>query len=68
MVPSGRKRAGKSGKTSMEDQIIRAYDFEKDDKKILSGSEEEVTEGTVCPLLWDSVHVLQFVCFEPATF
>nr|XP_044601581.1 synaptonemal complex protein 3 isoform X3 [Equus asinus] len=45
MVPSGRKRAGKSGKTSVEDQIIRAYDFEKDDKKILSGSEEEVTEG-----------------------
>ncbi|XP_004418081.1 PREDICTED: synaptonemal complex protein 3 [Ceratotherium simum simum] len=45
MVPSGRKRGGKSGKTSMEDQVIRAYDFEKEDKKILSGSEEEVTEG-----------------------
>ncbi|XP_058424544.1 synaptonemal complex protein 3 isoform X2 [Diceros bicornis minor] len=45
MVPSGRKRGGKSGKTSMEDQVIRAYDFEKEDKKILSRSEEEVTEG-----------------------
>ena len=47
MVPSGRKRTGKSGKTSMEDQVIRGYDFEKADKKHLSGSEEDVTEGTV---------------------
>ncbi|XP_039108439.1 synaptonemal complex protein 3 isoform X2 [Hyaena hyaena] len=45
MVPSGRKHRGKSGKTSVEDQIIRAYDFEKEDKKDLSGSEEDVTEG-----------------------
>ncbi|KAF0883767.1 SYCP3 protein, partial [Crocuta crocuta] len=45
MVPSGRKHRGKSGKTSVEDQIIRAYDFEKEDKKDMSGSEEDVTEG-----------------------
>ncbi|XP_039106172.1 synaptonemal complex protein 3-like [Hyaena hyaena] len=45
MVPSGRKYRGKSGKTSVEDQIIRAYDFEKEDKKDMSGSEEDVTEG-----------------------
>ncbi|XP_034500190.1 synaptonemal complex protein 3 isoform X2 [Ailuropoda melanoleuca] len=45
MVPSGRKRTGKSGKTSVEDQVIRAYGFEKEDKKGLSGSEEDVTEG-----------------------
>uniref|UniRef100_A0A8C7BYV5 Uncharacterized protein n=1 Tax=Neovison vison TaxID=452646 RepID=A0A8C7BYV5_NEOVI len=45
MVPSGRKHTGKSGKTSMEDQVVRAYDFEKEDKKDLSGSEEDVTEG-----------------------
>ncbi|KAM9071739.1 synaptonemal complex protein 3 [Megaptera novaeangliae] len=45
MVPSGRKHTGKSGKTSMEDQVIRGYDFEKADKKHLSGSEEDVTEG-----------------------
>ncbi|XP_027449562.1 synaptonemal complex protein 3 isoform X2 [Zalophus californianus] len=45
MVPSGRKHTGKSGKTSMEDQVTRAYDFEKEDKKDLSGSEEDVTEG-----------------------
>ncbi|XP_032700189.1 synaptonemal complex protein 3 [Lontra canadensis] len=45
MVPSGRKHAGKSGKTSMEDQVVRAFDFEKEDKKDLSGSEEDVTEG-----------------------
>uniref|UniRef100_A0A452UZ49 Synaptonemal complex protein 3 n=1 Tax=Ursus maritimus TaxID=29073 RepID=A0A452UZ49_URSMA len=45
MVPSGRKHTGKSGKTSLEEQVIRAYDFEKEDKKGLSGSEEDVTEG-----------------------
>ncbi|XP_006914612.1 synaptonemal complex protein 3 [Pteropus alecto] len=44
MVPSGRKHTGKSGRTSMEDQVIRAYDFEKEDKKDLSFSEEDVTE------------------------
>ncbi|KAJ8791568.1 hypothetical protein J1605_020290 [Eschrichtius robustus] len=47
MVPSGRKHTGKSGKTSMEDQVIRGYDFEKADKKRLSGSEEDVTEGKI---------------------
>ncbi|XP_045867430.1 synaptonemal complex protein 3 isoform X2 [Meles meles] len=47
MVPSGRKHTGKSGKTSMEDQVVRAYDFEKEDKKDLSGSEEDVTEGKI---------------------
>ncbi|KAM8935140.1 synaptonemal complex protein 3 isoform 1-T2 [Lycaon pictus] len=45
MVPSGRKHTGKSGKTSMEDQVIRAYEFEKEDKKDLRGSEEDVPEG-----------------------
>nr|XP_055192548.1 synaptonemal complex protein 3 isoform X2 [Nyctereutes procyonoides] len=45
MVPSGRKHTGKSGKTSMEDQVIRAYEFEKEVKKDLSVSEEDVPEG-----------------------
>ncbi|XP_057598134.1 synaptonemal complex protein 3 [Hippopotamus amphibius kiboko] len=45
MVPSGRKHAGKSVKTSMENQIIKACDSEKEDKKDLSGSEEDVIEG-----------------------
>eukprot|EP00071_Canis_lupus_P025569 XP_022259126.1 synaptonemal complex protein 3 isoform X1 [Canis lupus familiaris] len=45
MVPSGRKHTGKSGKKSMEDQVIRAYEFEKEDKKDLRGSEEDVLEG-----------------------
>ncbi|XP_069345814.1 synaptonemal complex protein 3 [Eulemur rufifrons] len=45
MVPSGRKHSGKSGKSSTEDQVIKGYDFEKEDKKDLSGSEEAVTEG-----------------------
>ncbi|XP_029061970.1 LOW QUALITY PROTEIN: synaptonemal complex protein 3 [Monodon monoceros] len=44
MVPSGRKHTGKSGKTFMEDQVIRACDFEKADKKHLIGS-EDVIEG-----------------------
>lgn len=47
MVPSGRKHTGKSGKPSMEDQVIRPYDFEKEEKKDLSGSEEDVIEGTI---------------------
>lgn len=46
MVPSGRKHTGKSGKKSVEDQVVRAYDFDKEDKKDLSGSEEDVIEGT----------------------
>ncbi|XP_008577909.1 PREDICTED: synaptonemal complex protein 3 [Galeopterus variegatus] len=45
MVPSGRKHSVKSGKASMEDQDVRPYNFEKEDKKNLSGSEEDVTEG-----------------------
>ncbi|XP_045409078.1 synaptonemal complex protein 3 isoform X2 [Lemur catta] len=47
MVPSGRKHSGKSGKSSTEDQVIKGYDFEKEDKKDLSGSEEAVTEGKI---------------------
>ncbi|TKC38183.1 hypothetical protein EI555_014744 [Monodon monoceros] len=42
MVPSGRKHTGKSGKTFMEDQVIRACDFEKADKKHLIGSEDVI--------------------------
>ncbi|XP_012505722.1 PREDICTED: synaptonemal complex protein 3 [Propithecus coquereli] len=45
MVPSGRKHFGKSGKSSAEDQVLKGYDFEKEDKKDLSGSEEDVTKG-----------------------
>lgn len=59
MVPSGRKHTGKSGRTSMEDQVIRAYDFENEDKKDLSVSEEDVTEGTVYLILLGTDYVLQ---------
>uniref|UniRef100_A0A0D9SBJ0 XLR/SYCP3/FAM9 domain-containing protein n=1 Tax=Chlorocebus sabaeus TaxID=60711 RepID=A0A0D9SBJ0_CHLSB len=45
MVSSGKKYSRKSGKLSMEDQFTRAYDFETEDKKDLSGSEEDVIEG-----------------------
>lgn len=51
----------------MEDQVAKAYDFEKEDKKDLSGSEEEATEGTIYLMLLGSDHVLQFVCFERTT-
>lgn len=47
MVPSGRKYSGKSAKPSVGDQAIRAYEFEQEDKKDLSGSEEDAVEGTV---------------------
>lgn len=57
MVPSGRKHTRKSGKTSMEDQVMRAYDSEKEDKKGLCGS-EGVTDGTVYLILLGSDHVL----------
>ncbi|XP_054941239.1 synaptonemal complex protein 3 isoform X2 [Physeter macrocephalus] len=50
MVPSGRKHTGKSGKISMEDQVLKGYDFEKADKKDLSGSEEDVIEGKTAVL------------------
>ncbi|XP_043821885.1 synaptonemal complex protein 3 [Dromiciops gliroides] len=45
MAPSGRKHTGKSGKPAVEAQGSRAYDFDKDDKKDLSGSEEDAREG-----------------------
>lgn len=67
MVPSGRKHTGKSGKKSMEDQVIRAYEFEKEDKKDLRGSEEDVPEGTQC-LRWSgSDHVLAVICLRRTT-
>lgn len=44
MVPSGRKHSGKLAKPSVGDQAIRAYEFEQEDKKDLSGSEEDAIE------------------------
>lgn len=41
----------------MEDQVMRAYDSEKEDKKGLCGS-EDVTDGTVYLILLGSDHVL----------
>lgn len=61
MAPSGRKHTRKSGRTSMEDQVIRAYDFEKEDKKDLSVSEEDVIEGTVYLILLGTDYVLQLI-------
>lgn len=62
MVPSGRKHSGKLAKPSVGDQAIRAYEFEQEDKKDLSGSEEDAIEGTVNLTFTD--HVLHFHVFH----
>uniref|UniRef100_H0XTM0 Synaptonemal complex protein 3 n=1 Tax=Otolemur garnettii TaxID=30611 RepID=H0XTM0_OTOGA len=41
----GKKRSGKSGKSPVEDQVVRAYAAEEEDRKELSGSEEGVNTG-----------------------
>ncbi|NXM69605.1 SYCP3 protein, partial [Serilophus lunatus] len=50
MAPSGRRHGGKAGKAAQEDQPIPAYDFE-DDRKELSGSEEDIREGACMTFL-----------------
>ncbi|NWU14028.1 SYCP3 protein, partial [Cephalopterus ornatus] len=48
MAPSGRKHGGKAGKAAPEEQTLPAYDFEED-RKELSGSEEDIREGAYMP-------------------
>ncbi|NWU78616.1 SYCP3 protein, partial [Onychorhynchus coronatus] len=48
MAPSGRKHGGKAGKPAPEEQTLPAYDFEED-RKELSGSEEDIREGVHMP-------------------
>ncbi|NXC09332.1 SYCP3 protein, partial [Orthonyx spaldingii] len=50
MAPLGRKHGGKAGKPAQEDQTIPAYDFEEE-KKELSGSEEDIREGAFMTFL-----------------
>ncbi|NWT25543.1 SYCP3 protein, partial [Pheucticus melanocephalus] len=50
MAPSGRKHGGKAGKPAQEDQTIPAFDFEEE-RKELSGSEEEIREGAFMKFL-----------------
>ncbi|NWW05607.1 SYCP3 protein, partial [Oreocharis arfaki] len=50
MAPSGRKHGGKAGKPAQEDQTIPAYDFEEE-RKELSGSEEDLREGAYMTFL-----------------
>uniref|UniRef100_A0A8D0GSW8 XLR/SYCP3/FAM9 domain-containing protein n=1 Tax=Sphenodon punctatus TaxID=8508 RepID=A0A8D0GSW8_SPHPU len=45
MAPPGRKHTGKAGKPAQEDQAVCSYDFEEEQKKDLSGSEEDIREG-----------------------
>ncbi|XP_065421366.1 synaptonemal complex protein 3 isoform X3 [Chrysemys picta bellii] len=47
MAPSGRKHAGKAGKPIQEDQALCAYDFQEEEKKNLSGSEEDIREADI---------------------
>ncbi|NWY66929.1 SYCP3 protein, partial [Erithacus rubecula] len=44
MAPSGRKHGAKAGKPAQEDQTIPTFDFEEE-RKELSGSEEDIREG-----------------------
>ncbi|KFW90626.1 Synaptonemal complex protein 3 [Phalacrocorax carbo] len=44
MAPSGRKHGGKASKPAQEDQAMPAYDFQEE-RKELSGSEEDTREG-----------------------
>ncbi|XP_029809922.1 synaptonemal complex protein 3 [Suricata suricatta] len=46
MVPSGRKHSGKSRRMSLQDQVLRAYDFVKEEQD-LKDSEEDVTKGKI---------------------
>ncbi|NXS01242.1 SYCP3 protein, partial [Oxylabes madagascariensis] len=50
MAPSGRKHGGKAGKPAQEDQTIPTYDFEEE-RKELSGSEEDIREGAYMTFL-----------------
>ncbi|NWT09810.1 SYCP3 protein, partial [Vireo altiloquus] len=50
MAPSGRKHGGKAGKPAQDDQTIPAYDFEEE-RKELSGSEEDLREGAYMTFL-----------------
>ncbi|XP_066118999.1 synaptonemal complex protein 3 isoform X3 [Saccopteryx bilineata] len=43
-MPSRRSHPGKSGKTA-ENQVVRALDFDQEDRKCLSGSEEDVADA-----------------------
>ncbi|NXL62414.1 SYCP3 protein, partial [Chordeiles acutipennis] len=44
MAPLRRKHGGKAGKPAQEDEAIAAYDFQEE-RKELSGSEEDIREG-----------------------
>jgi len=50
MAPSGRKHGGKAGKPAQEDKAIPTYDFQEE-RKELSGSEDDIREGAYMILL-----------------
>uniref|UniRef100_A0A8C8RIB4 XLR/SYCP3/FAM9 domain-containing protein n=1 Tax=Pelusios castaneus TaxID=367368 RepID=A0A8C8RIB4_9SAUR len=62
MATSGRKHGRKPGKPVQEDQALCAYDFQAEEKKNLSGSEEDIREGAVCPLKSFSSSFMKCVC------
>ncbi|NXW74221.1 SYCP3 protein, partial [Hirundo rustica] len=61
MAPSGRKHGGKAGKPAQEDQTITTYDFEEE-RKELSGSEEDIREGAYMTFLGHLYNV-NFITF-----
>lgn len=62
MVPSGRKHPARRGKTAVEGKVMRANDFKDEVKKVVSGSQEDVIEGTVNLVSVGRDPVLQFIC------
>ncbi|XP_044844311.1 synaptonemal complex protein 3 isoform X4 [Mauremys mutica] len=62
MASSGRKHSGKAGKPIQEDQALCAYNFQEEEKKNLSGSEEDIREGAVYPMKSFSSSLIKREC------
>lgn len=62
MAPPGRKHGGKAGKPAQEDQAIPAYDFQEE-RKELSGSEEDIREGAYIIVLNYYFFYVKFIIF-----
>ncbi|KFQ88807.1 Synaptonemal complex protein 3 [Phoenicopterus ruber ruber] len=60
MAPSGRKHGGKAGKPAQEDQAMPAYDFQEE-RKELSGSEEDIREGAYMIIFFFNVTFMIFL-------
>lgn len=61
MAPSGRKHSGKAAKAAQEEQARSAYDFQEE-RKDLSGSEEDIREGAYLLIIMIIIFFLNKVC------